>query len=570
MERISTVFHGQRTTRLLLLLSFVGFSISISSSIGVQIDWIPLDRQFGLLEVLPWTFYLGLATCILSIVLGVRSDSERVFILKALLLFLLIWGIPVYFEGNASVWDTYDHLSTTMEVTRTGFIPRYDVNIYSTNWPGAFIFIAASRAVTDIDPMTYAKFYPLFAAGLTLIVSHLFLKRFLPRTRGRTALLAMIFLTVWFQFHVSPQSVGLLLGILTLVCVGRRGSQHKILAILLFAALIICHATTMFVVVAALSLQHLIQRIRGKADRDKGKNPSNLAVIFVVMAFSWLFFNAFGTSTTLVRSLQSQLTQILFLDERVGDIFAVRTTENIYPIPPNIRMAAIGVFVLLSIAYLLLLILVRILRRSKLEIIGRDRSLTLPISLFVVSFFLAAGDILVFGGQFYDRNILFIAIVSPILAIALLSSLRLGAKNENDRSRRVNPALSRLSAVFIVCMLGVAFASFTTVFYQENFYVVSDASFDARGFLVGAATNESKVEGGRFPSDLETFAEGIGGGSHPLVFTSSIVVLDIHTEIWRTQWLGKEGYESLKTQSTIMSRFYVNGEYEMFWDSPEQ
>ena len=205
--------------------------------------------------------------------------------------------------------------------------------------------------------------------------------------------------------------------------------------------------------------------------------------------------------------------------------------------------------------------------RSKLESLDRGPSLTLPISLFVVSFFLAAGDILVFGGQFYDRNILFIAIVSPILALAFLSSLKLkGTENESATCRPVSTSLPRVSTVIIACMLGVAFASFTTVFYQENFYIVSDASFDARDFLVAKATNETKVEGGRFPSDFETSAQDIGGGSHPLTFTSSVVVLDIHTELWRMQWLGKETYESFVDQSTIMSRFYVNGEYEMFWE----
>ncbi len=497
-----------------------------------------------------------------------KLDSERVFLVKALLLFLLIWGLPVYFEENASVWDSYHHFATAMEISHTGFVPSYDVNLYSANWPGAFVFMGMSKEVADINGLTYIKFFPLFTAALTVVAVHLFLKKYLPRTSGRMTLLIVMLLNVWFQFHASPQSIGLLLGILTLVCIEKEGIPWRILAIVLFLGLLVSHATTMFVVVTALACAYFFQKAwnRRMKRKSESKYLSKPALLFAVLAVSWLFWNALGTSGTLVRALESQMTQIFFLDERVGGILGVRTTENIYPIPPNVRISVMGFFIILSLLFLLLLFVKRISKKPRDTNNDKRTSLAIPFSLLVVSFALAAGDILTFGGQFYDRNILFVAIVSPIFAVLFATSFKPTVRAEKSAQKEGRHVpLFRLKGTIIACLLVASFASFTTVFYQENFYIVSDASFSARDFIEARVTDETEIDGGMFPPNLEEFERG--ESTEPI--TASLVVLDIHTEIWRRQWLGIDSYEALRDESQSMSKTYVNGEYQIFWKTVE-
>ena len=562
--------ENPRLSRLLFILTFLGFSISILSSAGVQVVWIPLENQFGLLQVLPWQFWLGFSICVLSILLGIRIDTKGVFLTKAILLFAMIWGISAFFEENASVWDSYYHFSTTMEVVRTGYIPSFDPNLYTVNWPGAFIFMAESKMVPDIDPHVYMRFFPPLVAALTLAATYLFLRNYISGISTRVAVVVMMFLNVWFQFHTSPQAIGFLLGILTLLSIQRREVEWKILGIVFFAALAISHATTMFAVVATLVCAYFIQRISfwGMEIESKMRTFSNPAILFTVLALSWLFFNALGSSTTLVRALQTQLAQIFLFEERVGGIISARATENIYPIPPNIRMIAIGIFVAISLMFLLYTILSRILSKRSTEKTGTGVFLAIPISFFIVSFLLAAGDILTFGGQFYDRNILAIALISPIFAIGVASLLDHEKRTSGKKKRRKEKSRGRrLGMIFIACISIIAFANFTTVFYQENFYIVSDASFSARGFLDDNAQSETEIEGGMFPPSFEEFAEGVGNFNSSSRPTANILVLDIHTELWRRQWQGITVYEQKVKRSMTMNRTYANGEYEMFWES---
>ncbi len=534
----------------------------------MDFHWIPLDKQLGLLQVLPWNYWIGFGACLVSLVIGIRVDSNRTFLLKAFILFLLIWGIPVLFEKNAPVWDGYRHLKGALEIVFTGSLPTYDINLYSVNWPGFFIFTGVLKEVPNINPWIFIKFYPILASGLTIAAISLFLKKYLSRTTGRIALLILSFLCVWFQFHVSPQSIGLVLGILTLFCLEQRSRPWRILAIILFTSLLISHATIMFIVLATALVAFLLEKSKSRLKSNQSPNQETRysALLFAVLTTSWLLWNALGTSEVLMKRLVSQIAQIFLFDERVGSILAVRTTENIYPIPPIVRIGALGVFILISMIYLAYVATRQFYKGSKNEDNRRRPNLTIPISLVLVAFILTAADVLTFGGQFYDRNILIVAVISPIFAVLFAYTFGKNVKaSKQAKGERKYLTKSRTCVVVITCLCVVAFANFTTVFYQENLYIVPDASFAARDFLENSASNGTTIEGGMFPSDFEKLEKEGEDAQYPT--TSHIIVLDVHTEIWMRQWLGKNAYDAMRNETTTMNKTYVNGEYEMFWRS---
>ena len=112
-------------------------------------------------------------------------------------------------------------------------------------------------------------------------------------------------------------------------------------------------------------------------------------------------------------------------------------------------------------------------------------------------------------------------------------------------------------------MLAISFASFITVSYQENFYVVNDTSFSARDFTKEHIPAGAKIEGGMFPADFENLYDDVQGDMR----ASSIIIIDIHTEIWRIQWEGEEHYEVLRNETREMELIYINGEYTEFFQS---
>jgi hypothetical protein len=561
-------FHRSPESRnlntVLLISTFLGLTIALLSSLEIEpISWVPLDRQFGLLQVLPWHFWLGFGLCLASLILGMRTDSEHVFLLKMAILFVLIWGIPVIFERNATVWDAYAHFSGGLEIMSTG-IPKGNIELYSVNWPGAFIFFGVSKTLPNIDSSAYLRFFPIPVAALTIAVLHLFLRNYMSAPIERIALLAVSFLNVWFQFHVSPQAIGFILGMLTLLTIERSYFWWRVIALILFTAVLVSHATTMFIVVTAVSYAFVLRRIQNRKndDQETSRRSWTPALLFIILALAWLFWNALGTSEALVRSLEAQVSQIFSMNQRVASMIDVRTTENIFPFPPLIRIVSIGLLILMSLCYVSCLVLGRLIKRDRNFGRAESVSWTLPVSLFAVSFFLAAADILVFGGQFYDRNILFVAIVSPMLGLRLATIFKSVKLTGSGWKRSARKLIPHLGTAVVALMIGAAFASLTTVFYQEDFYIVSDASFSAKDFLRNNIPAGSTIRGGIFPTD-------ISGSPHPSIGGKSclIVVLDIHDEIWKRQWLGASEYEARVEKTMIMDEVYSNGEYQLFWES---
>jgi hypothetical protein len=159
---------------------------------------------------LPFTYWWGLvATLTLfftrPILRGraqIGLDISAVFLLA----FYLI-GLPSFTYQDPRFLDTYYHTGNSLDLL------NYQGWLTSPNWyvhqfPGAFAFIGQLVSVAGIDPFQLMRFYPL---GLSLVV--VFLVYVIARMHSpQYASLASATLLggLWFQLHISPQSLELI------------------------------------------------------------------------------------------------------------------------------------------------------------------------------------------------------------------------------------------------------------------------------------------------------------------------------------------------------------------------
>ena len=160
---------------------------------------------------LPFTYWWGLAATLAlfftrSILRGrikIGLDMGALF----LLVFYLI-GLPSFTYQDPRFLDTYYHTGNALDLL------NYQEWLNSPNWyvhqfPGVFAFIGQLVSVAEIDPFQLMRFYPL---GLALVV--VFLVYVIVRMHsGQYASIASATLLggLWFQLHISPQSLELIL-----------------------------------------------------------------------------------------------------------------------------------------------------------------------------------------------------------------------------------------------------------------------------------------------------------------------------------------------------------------------
>src|SRR5437867_12893483 len=122
-----------------------------------------------------------------------------------LLGFYLI-GIPSFTYQDPRFLDTYYHTGNSLDLL------NYQGWLTSPNWyvhqfPGVFSFIGQLVSVAGIDPFQLMRFYPL---GLALVI--VFLTYVIVRMHSdQYASIASATLLggLWFQLHISPQSLEL-------------------------------------------------------------------------------------------------------------------------------------------------------------------------------------------------------------------------------------------------------------------------------------------------------------------------------------------------------------------------
>ncbi|NLK25666.1 MAG: hypothetical protein GX307_03700 [Euryarchaeota archaeon] len=547
---------------LLCFLSLIGFAIVIISSLGTDIQTISPGTPFGLLGVLPPGYWAGMGIMLLSLGLGFRHGSERLFFVQSALVFLALWGAPSLFEGFPSTWDSTMHYYSSLEIARGGTMPTDPEFSYAYNYPGFFVLAASYAVLSDPPALLFLQFYPLFAALLTVAAIYLFVRTYVPGADYRLAFLIAAFANVWLQFNFSPQSLGLAAGLLIFVCLEREGIAWRLAAIGLFTFIVLAHPTTLVFVLGAILLKEVVGRIyRMVVARHRPirwDRPWPIGA-FLLIWLGWLITGSASFSHDLFEFIMLRLSYIMYAGQTMVQQVTMRTSpENVLgPEYSQIRLLAVALFVGAALLAMLLYLFTR--KRSPAPI---PKNI---LALFIVPFIIVPLDTLFFNGQLYDRGLLYIMLIAPIIFVPLL----IGRVH-----RYIRPVLTVVAVLIVVAVA-------STAFYQESLYVSSERSIAASDYLAQMGP-ETYVVGGYYPYDVwsdvpegytrikyntaygsEARADSIDNLT--IYFGRGAYMFDHTSELWYRQWGIYYMYSFYEGQAASHYRVYDNGDYHVIF-----
>ena len=549
-------------TSLLLLLTAAGFLDIIASSINANIEWVPTNLQFGVFQLLPAGYWLGLGLIGLSMILGYRNGNEHLFVVQALLLFLAIWGVPSFFERLPSDWDVYHHYFQVEEIMRTGSTLASGPYAYITNYPGFYVDGAVFSFLGHADPLQLLRFFPLFAAAFTLVSFYLFIRSFFPIRDFRLVLLIAMLADVWVQLIFNPQSLGLAAGLLALAFFEREGFRWMLASLAAFSYVVLSHPTTVPFVLGALVIREIIVRLPLISRLVAKKGNPWAFVLFGLTWLAWLSSGARTYSNILIDVISQRLKFLVDIPEETGRVVAARTTENIFTVAPGVRTALITLLGLLLV-FCVFLYLFRSTRPKQ----------RLPPTLTALCFLgliIVPLDLVLLGAQLYDRGILYFVFCAPgIILIALISSPK-----RIERRR----GLIRKTAMRLLLLLAILCAF--TAFYQECFNVVSDRSLKASEFLAKEMPDGALVIGGTYlpaiwaDPDVGNFTGVRYLYAYPAPFqnitriSTAALVFDRTSELWQEQYGFGYIYRDYLAQLDNSTKVYDSGAYMIIFGGP--
>jgi hypothetical protein len=124
---------------------------------------------YGLLDSLPWPYYVGLAGLSLASALEWRRESSRPALVLAYVFafLLLVWLTPYVLEGTPRFRTSYLSYGYVDPVARgQGLFPR--LFVYH-NWPLFSIAMAALKNAFTLSPLTLMAFFPTIIMVLYLV-----------------------------------------------------------------------------------------------------------------------------------------------------------------------------------------------------------------------------------------------------------------------------------------------------------------------------------------------------------------------------------------------------------------
>jgi len=160
---------------------------------------------------LPFTYWWGLAAALMLFFTRPIFRGRWRIALDISALFLLAFyliGLPSFAYQDPRFLDTYYHTGNSLNLL------NYQGWLNSPSWyghqfPGIFLFIGQLVSIAGIDPFQLMRFYPL---GLSLVIVFMVYAIIRMFSSQYASIASATFLGgMWFQFHISPQSLELVL-----------------------------------------------------------------------------------------------------------------------------------------------------------------------------------------------------------------------------------------------------------------------------------------------------------------------------------------------------------------------
>jgi hypothetical protein len=282
-----------RTFAVILLLSTQAISLWFITASTFRIT-VFTANSFYYYSHLPFTYWWGFAATLALFftrpILRGRAQIGLDISALFLLAFYLI-GLPSFTYQNPRFLDTYYHTGNSLDLL------NYQGWLTSPNWyvhqfPGVFTFVGQLVSVAGIDPFQLMRFYPI---GLSLVI--VFMVYVIARMHSpQYASLASATLLggLWFQLHISPQSLELILylgGIFLLLKIIDDEPRRRLwtmIGLLSTPTFVASHPETPLAVSLGLASFLILSLLRSR--RTFNQHVSKLGLPFIALVGFLLFW----------------------------------------------------------------------------------------------------------------------------------------------------------------------------------------------------------------------------------------------------------------------------------------
>jgi hypothetical protein len=184
---------------------------------------------YGLVPVLPWTFWVGLGGALASAVVQTQQERLRHGLVLAHLgvVLLMLYATSPALEDVPRYTYTYKHIGITQYIERYGSVDK-TIDIYH-RWPGFFSLSAWFSQVAGLpDPTSYAAWAEVYFAGIDALLVWAVAQAVTRSVRLAWGATLLFTVSNWVgQDYYSPQAYGyvLMLGVSLCVLLGFQSSS---------------------------------------------------------------------------------------------------------------------------------------------------------------------------------------------------------------------------------------------------------------------------------------------------------------------------------------------------------
>lgn len=291
-------------------LALVSFLLWVSSVCQAR----PGMGEFGLISVLPLTFFVSLSLLTLCFLSALRICSSRIQIVlfcDVMMLILFLNLSPAIIEGTPRFGSTYRYYQAVDYILQFG---KIETAMWFHSWPASSIAFSAlvqttalartpaERAFLSLYPTLFniALFFPVFS----------FIRMILPQQKLRWIAVWIFYIANWVgQDYFNAQSVAFFVFILLLLALFKlmdpetHGNHWFLVSILLFCFLATGHTLSSIAYLAVILVFSAFKHFR---------RPIML-VLFTIVFASWIAFGATSLLPWLSLQVLSQAFNFEFI-----------------------------------------------------------------------------------------------------------------------------------------------------------------------------------------------------------------------------------------------------------------
>lgn len=239
-----------------------------------------------------------------------RIDNKRLHIALLVEFALMLWFTPYLMSGFVREPDGlwYSGVSLNIQSVLSGI--SFRASEYAVGYPASFLFNRSALVITGTNVIDYAGWlYPLFYTVIFVFLWYIFASRFFNNRSAFLSGIIAIPALHYLKIHPSPQTLGVILILLTLILlITHESIKCRVLGIVALLIMIITHPVSTILTVLFLGVAYLPKFLfEKKKTIFSRKITIALIAIAVIAAFIlFLLFTSLGQS--IIQYIQRMLS----------------------------------------------------------------------------------------------------------------------------------------------------------------------------------------------------------------------------------------------------------------------